>query len=396
MIPNIIRQASAFTLSRPIETYARFLLAEIDIKEPLIGLKGARGSGKTTLMRQYARRSGLPAEKILYVSCDHPAMAGVNLYDLAQGFFQEGGKLLLLDEIHKLRGFAGHLKAIRDTFALQVFFSGSSAIRLDHESADLSRRVAMYRLPALSFREFLEIETASTFAVVTLADLVKNHLAFSMEIAARIRPIEYFLQYIKYGAYPFYLESIENYPAKLLEMINLTIESDLPALFNIEASKLDKLKKLLYMLCSTPPVELNKTKLSTAIGTSWPTVSKYLSLMAKASLLHQIRGAIGMRTVNKPDKLLLHNPNLFQVLCADPDIGSLRESFFVSQLSYKHQTHYHDRADFMVDDTLVFEVGGSGKTGRQIKGLDSAYIVRDDMEVGAPKEIPLWSFGFLY
>lgn len=396
MIPNIIRQASAFTLSRPIETYERFLLPEIDVKEPLIGLKGARGAGKTTLMLQYARRSGVSPEKILYVSCDHPAMTGVNLYDLAQSFFQEGGELLLLDEIHKLRGFASHLKAIRDTFALQVFFSGSSAIRLDHESADLSRRVAMYQLPALSFREFLEIETSTTFAVIALEDLVENHLAFSTKIAAGIRPIEYFLKYINYGAYPFYLESIENYPAKLLEVINLTIESDLPAMFNIESSKLDKLKKLLYMLCSTPPVELNKMKLSTAIGTSWPTVTKYLSLMAKASLIHQIRGGAGMRTVNKPDKLLLHNPNIFQVLCANPDIGSLRESFFVSQLSYKHQTHYHDRADFIVDDNLVFEVGGPGKTGRQVKGLDSAYVVRDNIEVGAPKEIPLWSFGFLY
>jgi len=323
-------------------------------------------------------------------------MAGNNLYDLAQSFFQEGGKLLLLDEIHKLKGFATHLKAIRGTFALQVFFSGSSAIRLDHESADLSRRVAMYQLPALSFREFLEIETSTTFATVTLKDLVNNHLAFSMKIAARIRPIEYFLRYINYGAYPFYLESIENYPAKLLEVINLTIESDLPAMFKIEPGKLDKLKKLLYMLCSTPPMELNKMKLSSAIGTSWPTVTKYLALLTKASLIHQIRGGMGMRTVNKPDKLLLHNPNIFQVLCAEPDIGSLRESFFVSQLNYKHQIHYHDRADFIVDDSLIFKVGGSGKTTRQIKGIDTAYVVQDNIEVGSPKEIPLWIFGFLY
>ena len=396
MIPNVIRQASFFILARPTEVYERFLLKQLNSKERLIGIKGARGSGKTTLLLQYALRSGYPIEKILYISCDHPAMAGVSLYDLAQDFFQEGGKLLLLDEIHKSKEFAPHLKAIRDTFDLQVIFSGSSAIQIDYESADLSRRVAMYQLPTLSFREFLEIETSIPFEIVALEEVINNHLKLSSQVVLKIRPIEYFLKYLKYGAYPFYLESIENYPMKLLEVINLTIESDLPAIFNIEPSKLDKLKKLLYMLCTTPPLELNKMKLSAAIGTSWPTVSKYLTLMSKASLIHQIRGGAGMRTINKPDKLLLDNPNIFQVLCAQPNIGSLRESFFVSQLSHAHQIHYHDRADFIVDDTFVFEIGGPGKTRKQIKNLDSAYIIQDNIEVGSLKEIPLWAFGFLY
>lgn len=396
MIPNVIRQASFFILSRPAEVYERFLLEQINSKEQLIGIKGARGAGKTTLLLQYAHKSGYPIEKILYISCDHPAMAGVSLYDSAQDFFQEGGRLLLLDEIHKSRGFAPHLKAIRDTFDLQVIFSGSSAIQLDYESADLSRRVAMYQLPALSFREFLEIETAISFNFVSLEEVINNHLALSSQVTTKIRPIEYFLKYIKYGAYPFYLESIENYPMKLLEVINVTLESDLPAIFNIDPGKLDKLKKLLYMLCTTPPVELNKMKLSSAIGTSWPTVSKYLALMSKASLIHQIRGGAGMRAVNKPDKLLLNNPNIFQVLCAQPNAGSLRESFFVSQLSHSHQIHYHDKADFIVDDTFVFEIGGPGKTRKQIKNLDAAYIAQDNIEVGSLKEIPLWAFGFLY
>lgn len=396
MIPNVIRQASFFILSRPAEVYERFLLKQINAKEQLIGIKGARGAGKTTLLLQYVKSSGYPIEKILYISCDHPAMAGVSLYDLARDFFQEGGRLLLLDEIHKSRGFAPHLKAIRDTFDLQVIFSGSSAIQLDYESADLSRRVAMYQLPALSFREFLEIETSISFNALALEEVINNHLTLSSQVAGKIRPIEYFLKYIKYGAYPFYLESIENYPMKLLEVINLTIESDLPAIFNIESGKLDKLKKLLYMLCTTPPLELNKVKLSSAIGTSWPTISKYLALMSKAALIHQIRGGAGMRTVNKPSKLLLDNPNMFQVLCAQPNIGSLRESFFVSQLSHAHHLHYHDKADFIVDDTFVFEIGGPGKTRKQIKNHDAAYIIQDNIEAGSSNEIPLWAFGFLY
>jgi uncharacterized protein len=128
------------------------------------------------------------------------------------------------------------------------------------------------------------VKASASFNVVSLEEVINNHLALSSQVTTKLRPIEYFLKYIKYGAYPFYLESIENYPMKLLEVINVTLESDLPAIFNIDPGKLDKLKKLLYMLCTTPPVELNKMKLSSAIGTSWPTVTKHLALMSKASL----------------------------------------------------------------------------------------------------------------
>ena len=171
-------------------------------------------------------------------------------------------------------------------------------------------------------------------------------------------------------------------------------------IFNIEPAKLDKLKKILYMLCSTNPVEINKSKLSSAVGTSWPTLAKYLERMNAGSLIHIVRGGQGMRVVNKPDKLLLDNSNLFYILCASPNIGSIRESFFVSQLSYGYQVHYHDKGDFLINESLIFEVGGAGKTMKQlssIKGSDinKAYLALDNIEIGAQNLIPLWLLGFL-
>ena len=179
-------------------------------------------------------------------------------------------------------------------------------------------------------------------------------------------------------------------------MVNITIDSDLCGLYNIEPVKVDKLKKILYMLCSTPPVELNKSKLSSAVGTSWPTLSKYLELMQAGGLIHSVRGGSGMRTVNKPDKLLLNNPNLFHTLCAAPNIGAIRETFFVSQLSHRHQVHYHDQGDFIVDDRFIFEIGGAGKTAGQLGNQADSYIAADDIETGAPGQIPLWIFGMGY
>lgn len=396
MLTPIIRQASQFILTQPQPEYRRFLFDEIDFNERSICVKGARGAGKTTFLLQYAQANEIPQEKILYVACDHPAMVDVSLYELAQTFYQEGGKLFLVDEVHKAPGFAKELKAVRDTFDLQVVFSGSSALRIDHELADLSRRTVVHELPVLSLREFMEMETASKFIPYSLEEIVNNHQAISAEICSRIRPIELFQKYLQHGAYPFYRESENTYIQKMLEVINITIDSDLCGIFNIEPRKLDKLKKILYLLCSTPPVELNISKLSGAVGTSWPTLAKYLERMEAGSLIHSLRSGSGMRTLNRSNKLMLNNPNLFFALCASPNVGAIRETFFVSQVSRKHQVHYHSHGDFMVDDKYIFEIGGPGKTQKQLGKQSYAYVVADGIESGAPWQIPLWVFGMGY
>jgi predicted AAA+ superfamily ATPase len=396
MISPILRQTSALILARQQPTYRRFLHSKIDFNEQLIGIKGARGCGKTTLLLQHAQSCGLETARMLYVACDHPAMIDVSLYELAQTFYQEGGQLLLIDEIHKSKGFAAHLKAIRDTFDLQVIFSGSSALRLEHELADLSRRAVVHKLPVLSLREFMEIETGLPFTPHSLPEILADHTNIAAGVMQHLRPIEQFKKYLQYGAYPFYRESLDNYTSKLLEVVNLTIDSDLASLYSIDPGKLGKLKKLLYMLCSTDPVELNISKLSAGVGTSWPTLARYLESMSAGSLVHVVRGGSGMRTVNKPDKLLLDNTNLFYALCANPNISSIRESFFVSQLSCPHQVHYHDKGDFLVDDRWVFEIRSAGKTLKQRANHPDGYVAVDDVVIGDGKQVPLWLFGMLY
>lgn len=392
----ILQKISAQLLSRPVPEYRRTLYKKIDFNSRLIGIKGPRGAGKSTLLRQYAKACDIEASKILYISCDHPAMAQTTLYDVAENFYARGGRLLIIDEIHKSDDFSAQLKAIYDVFDLQVIFSGSSALRLEHGQGDLSRRAVMHELGVLSLREFIEIETGEAFRAYTLEEILENHYDIAAEIMGRVRPLEQFAGYLDHGCYPFYRESAQDYPQRLLEVISLTIDVDLCGMFGIDPSKLDKLKKVLYMLCATSPYELNISKLSQAVGTSWPTLSKYLERMDAGSLIHIVRGGSGMRAVNRPDKLLLDNPNLFNVLCTAPDIGSVRESYFVSQLSHAHQVHYHDRGDFIVDEKQVFEIGGSSKDLSQLKGEPNGYVAADDMEIGSEKKIPLWLFGFLY
>ncbi len=390
-----LQKISSQILARQLPAYKRYLHQDIDFDARLLGVKGARGAGKSTILLQYAEARQLPASQVLYVSCDHPAMTDVSLYELADAFYARGGRLLLVDEIHKAEGSSQALKAIYDVFDLQVLFSGSSALQMEHANADLSRRAVVHRLGVLSLREFCELELGHSLPRFSLADMLASHEDIAAQLLQSFRPLEQFAKYLRYGCYPFYRESLVDYPAKLLEVINLTIDSDLSRIYRIAPTKLDKLKKILYMLCSTNPYELNISKLSAEAGVSWPTLHKYLQQMDAGSLIHVVRGGVGMRAVNKPDKLLLDNPNLFQVLCGGSHIGSIRESFFVSQLGLKHQVHYHDRGDFVVDDEWVFEVGGADKSTRQLQG-GKGFVAADDIEVGFGSKIPLWLFGFLY
>ena len=392
----ILSKLSKRFLTKKSSAFKRFLYQEIDFKAPIIGIKGGRGSGKTTLLHQYAKNSKLKSSEILYISCDHPAMIGQNLYEIADEFSAYGGKLLILDEIQKIDNFASHIKAMYDFTDLQVLFSGSSAMKIEHELGDLSRRALVYDMPVLSFREFLALKNIAHFPTYTLEELLKNHENIAVEIGEQIKPLAYFQEYLEYGAYPFFKEGKVSYHSRLLEVVNTTIDSDLSSLFNINSDKLDTLKKVLYMLCCTSPYEIKKAKISGEVGVAWATLSKYLEYMEKGSLLHLVRGSRGHKTIQIPNKVLLNNPNLFAVLCAKPDIGALRESFFVSMLQNKHQVHYHHQGDFLLDDKIVVEVGGKSKDGKQIEGVDNAYLALDDIEFGYGNAVPLWLFGFLY
>lgn len=392
----ILNKLSKRFLSTKPSFFKRFLYEKIDFSAQVIGIIGGRGSGKTTLMHQYAKSSKHKSSQILYISCDHPAMINENIYNLADDFYTHGGKLLLLDEIHKIKDFATHIKSIYDFTQLQVIFSGSSAMNISHEIGDLSRRALVYTMPVLSFREYLSLKNIAHLKAYTLDEIVKDHENIVVDILSEIKPLEHFSDYLEYGAYPFFKEGITSYSDRLLEVVKTTVDSDLSSIFNINYEKLDALKKVLYMLCSTSPYEVNKSKLSTSAGVSWSTLSKYLEYMQKGSLLNIIRGSKGHKTIQTPNKVLLNNPNLFAVLCAKSDVGAIRESFIVSQLLQEHQLHYHHQGDFLVDDKIVLEVGGKSKDQKQITNLKNAYLAIDDLESGYDNVIPLWMFGFLY
>lgn len=382
-------------LSQKLPKYRRFLHNHIDFSQRLIGIIGARGAGKTTLLLQHLQES---EQKTLYIIADHPQVALNGLFAIADEFQKLGGECLVIDEIHKIKNFEVDLKLIYDSFfSLNVIFTGSSAIHIDSAKADLSRRAMMYRLPVLSFREFLELQTKKEFKSYSLEEILKSHEKIATKILTSIKPLEYFKTYLKIGAYPFYIESKSAYTAKLLNSSMQVLQSDLPMIYTIGYDKINAFKKMMSMLCLSEPNELNISKLCGAIELNQRTVYKYLWILQSAGLIRLLGAkSNGVSIISKPEKLFLDNTNLFSIFCNEPKIGTIRETFFASALSYTHKLDYPKNGDFMIDERYTFEIGGKNKTSKQIKNVKNSFIASDDIEIGANDKIPLWLFGFLY
>jgi predicted AAA+ superfamily ATPase len=378
-------------------TYKRYFFEIVDFNERLIGIVGARGVGKTTFLLQYLDGLELADSKKLYFSVDSIVAADEKLFDIAEAFSNVGGKVLVIDEIHKYKNFEIELKEIYDFLDIQVIFSGSSAIVLEHKKADLSRRAVLYRVKGLSSREFLELKLGQKFESYSLSEILDNHITLSKNISKSIKPLEHFREYLKCGYYPFYFETPNTYYLKLEETVNVVIESDLPMIYNIEPSNIMKLKQLVAYICNSKPYELNLTKLSTKIGINRKTLYLYIHYLTLGDIFMKVLPkAKGDTIFSKPSKLYLNNTNLNYAYCDNQDIGTLRESFFVNQIDKNYKIEYSKIGDFLVDNKYIVEIGGKNKSFKQIKDVENSFVVADDIEVGFGNKIPLWLFGFLY
>ena len=387
-------ELSNLYFSLPTPDFKRYLFKNIDFKSKLIGILGQRGVGKTILLRQIAQSFDLPISKMLYISADNITKS---LSNIAIEFSSYGGELLIIDEIHKADDFAKELKTIYDFVDIKVIFSGSSALEIENAKVDLSRRALFYKLHSLSFREFLAIKYDIDLPVLKLEDILTSHQDISMNIKKQFKPLEYFRYYQEFGSYPFFTEGELGYNLRLNEIINIILDSEVATIYNVDASKINTIRKLLHLLCSSVPVELNIQNLAKEVGISRNTLYSYFYYLQKANLISIIGGNFkNKKLLNKPDKIYLENINLYNILCDDKNKGSLRESFFVSQTKINNNIKYSNIGDFIVDDKFTIEIGGKNKGFAQIKDILNSFVVADDVEIGSGNKIPLYLFGFLY
>jgi hypothetical protein len=398
-ILNNLFELSSYKFQNLTIYYKRFLFNDIVKKDAKFsGIYGSRGVGKTTLMLQIAKELHYKVDEILYISCDHPILSDISLFELTQEFYKYGGKCILIDEVHEAKNFEQELKSIYDFLDIKVIFSGSSAIKLTN--ASFTRRYAMYHLPILSFKEYLELSLGLELQSFLLEDILKEHTTIATDIIKKLdkeKVLKHFEEYIKIGAYPFYFENKQSYSQMLLDTISTILHTDLGSIYNLSGEKIVILKKLLTSICVSNPLELSIESLAKKVGTSKVTLYKYIEYLHKAELLrHVVYEGKRFKSLQKPDKLYLANTTLFDILCLEPKIGTLRESFFASQLSFNSSIYYVDQGDFLVDEKYTFEIGGKNKNFKQIKDVKESFVVADEIEIGFGNKLPLWLFGFLY
>ena len=387
-------------LSRTSLSFMRYLYPEIRWHHRLIGITGARGTGKTTLLLQHIKKNfGNAPQEALYVSLDNIWFSNNRLFDLAGDFDKMGGKYLFLDEVHKYGNWSQEIKNIYDSFPdIKVVFTGSSMLEIYKGNADLSRRASHYVLRGMSFREFLIFDQNIEFEVLTLEDILLNHIKIACDINQQIKPLPLFYRYLKEGYYPYYKVENEMYRERLLHIINVILENDLPSVEKIEIHTIKKIKQLLFVLAQRVPFTPNINELSTIIEVSRKSLLNYLFFLEKAQLLNLLQQDVsGLKILSKPEKIYLNNTNLVYALESEkPDIGNLRETFFFNQLKAVNEITSAKKADFTVNNKYTFEVGGKNKGHQQIMGLDNAYLALDNQEYGFGNKIPLWLFGMLY
>lgn len=396
---DILKRRYKKLLSEVSTDIHRYIYNEIDWDQPLIGIKGQRGVGKTTLMLQRIKEIDPTGEVSFYVSLDNMWFTEHSLINLAENLIQEGVKNLYLDEVHRMPGWEQQIKNIYDSYPeLHVVFTSSSLLVIDYSIGDLSRRVSMYNLPGLSFREFLMFEGIDTINKLSLNEILYSHETIAPSISSKLDILSYFHKYMEKGYYPFYKSmGTGDYYSRLVQTVSAVVDSDIPAVENkIDYETLIKAKRLIGIIAGSQPYQPNISTLAGLMGTNRNQLLKLFDLLDRAGIIRQIFTITNSpKSLAKPQKILLDNSTL---MCAldSPLIGAQRECTFASFLSIGHRVGFAKDGDFLVDNRYIFEIGGKGKGFAQIRDIPDSFIAADDIEFGFGNKIPLWMFGLLY
>lgn len=374
----------------PLE-FHRYMYDRVIWEDRMIGIIGPRGVGKSTMVKQFIL-SHPDRQDWLYVSADHTYFSSSTLTDLADEFVKEGGRYLVIDEIHKYHGWSKELKQIYDSHAgLNVIFTGSSILDIKKGSADLSRRVLIFEMQGLSFREYLKLFKNIDLPVYTLDEI----LAHKVTLPSDIHPLPLFREYLTRGYYPFC--SLPGYDIRLQQVIAQTMEVDIPQFAGMNVSTARKLRKMLDIISKMAPFKPSFMNLATELKVSKNDVPDYMLYLEQAGMIGQLRDDTGgIRGLGKVEKVYIDNPNLMNVLAGDePNKGNMRETFFFNQMRVSNDVISSRISDFRIGD-ITFEVGGAKKGKKQLAGAETGIVVRDDIEYGYHEFVPLWQFGLNY
>ena len=376
-------------------TVRRDLMDEINWKDRMIGVKGARGVGKTTFLLQYAKENFSPDDHTcLYINTNNFYVQNYGIANFAGDFYHDGGKVLLIDQVFKQPNWSQELRECYDRYpGLKIVFAGSSVMRLKEENPELNGIVKSYNLRGFSFREFLNLKTGQNFRSYTLHEIIKHHEEIAPAIMQYVNPRDYFQDYLHHGFYPFFLEK-QTYSENLLKTMNMMIEVDILLVKQIELKYLSKIKQLFYLLTMSGSTVPNVSQLAQELGMSRATVMHYIKYLMDARLVNMIY-ARGDDFPKKPARVLLHNSNLMYSFYPKRfDEHDVQETFFCNTIWKDHRVNkVGNLGSFLIDELYEFRII---EHATRLKSKAKTLFAVNQCDVGEGNQIPLWLFGFLY
>ena len=411
MLDDIFRLSSDFLkiFNKP---YRRYFLDKYPLTSRFSIIIGQRGVGKTTAMIQKIlsmNNNDIFTKNALYVPVDHFVVGGRSIYEIAEAFYNLGGKMICFDEIHKYAGWSRELKSIYDSLRkLTILASGSSAMEIQKGSHDLSRRAVVYPMTGLSFREYIDLASGIKTKSLALKTILKGHEKLSYDIITAVegkkkKILALFKDYLQFGYFPYFTEfdDITMYYITLEQGIRTTIESDLLSIYpTLNGSSIKKIKRLLAVIAESVPFtpDLKRLKRIVEVGDE-RTLKNYLKYLEDGGVITSLtKKGSGFGALEKPEKIYLNNTNQIYAISrkGKENIGTLRETFFINMLSAIHNVSSPQKGDFLIDNKYTFEIGGKNKSFKQIKDITDSFLAVDDIETGIGNKVPLWLFGFLY
>ena len=378
--------------------FKRSLFDKINWESRVIGIEGERGVGKTTMLLQRIKEKYANPDDTFYCSLDHYWFKTNTLQDLVSFLYSRGITEIYIDEVHKYPGWSTILKTLVDQFSdLRIVYTGSSILEIDNSKVDMSRRQTIYMLKGMSFREYLAYEGILRVDAIPLDTLLSDHTAIAMDIDPKIKVLREFEKYLEHGVYPFYREAGADFLERMKEVVNTVVESDLPAVQRITYETIEKCKKLYMIIAENVPLQPNVERLAVSLGTTRDTLLSLLYNLDKAEILSLL--TVELKSYKKlvnPARIYLGNTNLMHAFSPKIQIGTLRETFFINQLSAYTTVQMPPKGDFLVAGRYLFEIGGAGKDFEQIAGIPDSFVAADGIETGFGAKIPLWMFGMLY
>ena len=378
--------------------FKRYLHYRIDWDVRLIGIKGARGVGKTTMLLQHIKESFDKIDDALYVSLDNLWFNTHKLEELVEFLYTHGVMHIYLDEVHRYKDWAVLLKNFYDSYPdLNIVYTGSAMLAIDNSKADLSRRQSLYTLNGLSFREYLACEGVAAIPTIGLEEMLAGHVEYAVDVISGIKILKYFDKYLREGYYPYYKEAGNDYLMRVGEVARLVIDNDIPSVEDITYFTAQKIKTLLMVIAGNVPLKPNISKLSSQLESTRDQTLKMLYLLDRADLLLLLTEQLkNYKHLVSPKKIYLNNANLMYALSGKISEGTVRETFFANQVGAVADLTMPKQGDFLADGKYLFEVGGSSKTFDQIAGIPESYLAVDGLETGSGNRIPLWMFGCMY